>query len=94
MATPPGPDPGNFTLPDALPVLPIRDAVVFPLTALPLAVGQARSIQLVDDVMRGNRLLALVTQRDPSQRRWPTSIRSAPSASSTSSPALPTGACG
>ncbi len=46
-------------------MLPIRDAVVFPLTALPLAVGQARSVRLVDDVMRGNRLLALVTQRDP-----------------------------
>ncbi len=65
MATPPGPDTGELTVPDALPVLPIRDAVVFPLTALPLAVGQPRSVKLVDDVMRGNRLLALVTQRDP-----------------------------
>jgi ATP-dependent Lon protease len=65
MAAPPGPDTGEFTVPDALPVLPIRDAVVFPLTALPLAVGQPRSVKLVDDVMRGNRLLALVTQRDP-----------------------------
>ena len=56
--------PDDFTIPDALPVLPLRDAVVFPLTAVPLAVGQARSVRLVDDVMRGNRLLALVAQRN------------------------------
>jgi ATP-dependent Lon protease len=58
--------PGDLTIPDALPILPLRDAVVLPLTAVPLAVGQARSVRLVDDVMRGNRLLALVAQRDPS----------------------------
>jgi len=57
--------PGDFVIPDALPVLPLRDAVVLPLTAVPLAVGQPRSVRLVDDVMRGNRLLALVAQRDP-----------------------------
>jgi ATP-dependent Lon protease len=64
MADQPG-GPAGFTIPDALPVLPLRDAVVFPLTAVPLAVGQARSLRLVDDVMRGNRLLALVAQREP-----------------------------
>jgi ATP-dependent Lon protease len=61
MAVQPGPD---FVVPDALPVLPLRDAVVLPLTAVPLAVGQPRSVRLVDEVMRGNRLLALVAQRD------------------------------
>ena len=59
------PDPAGFVVPDVLPVLPLRDAVVFPLTATPLVVGQPRSVRLVDDVMRGNRLLALVAQRDP-----------------------------
>jgi ATP-dependent Lon protease len=62
MAVQPGP--GEFVIPDTLPVLPLRDAVVLPLTAVPLAVGQPRSVRLVDDVMRGNRLLALVAQRD------------------------------
>ena len=38
--------------------------VPFLLTAFPLAVGQPRSVRLVDEVMRGNRLLALVAQRD------------------------------
>jgi ATP-dependent Lon protease len=64
MAVQPGGGPGDFVIPDALPVLPLRDAVVFPLMAVPLAVGQPRSVRLVDDVMRGNRLLALVAQRD------------------------------
>jgi ATP-dependent Lon protease len=63
MATPSAS--GELSLPDALPVLPLRDAMVFPLTAMPLAVGQPRSLRLIDDVMRGNRLIALVAQRDP-----------------------------
>jgi ATP-dependent Lon protease len=58
-------DPDDLTIPDTLPVLALRDQVVFPLTAVPLAVGQPRSLKLVDDVMRTNRLLALVAQRDP-----------------------------
>ena len=58
------PSPAGFVLPDVLPVLPIRDSVVFPLTAAPLAVGQPRSVRLVDEVMRGDRLLALVAQRE------------------------------
>jgi ATP-dependent Lon protease len=59
--------PGDVPIPDVLPVLPLRDTVVFPLTAAPLSVAQPRSLQLVDDAMRGNRLLALVTQRDAKQ---------------------------
>ena len=56
--------PISLEIPDALPVLPLRGAVVFPLAVVPLTVGQPRSIQLIDDVMRGNRMLALVAQRD------------------------------
>jgi ATP-dependent Lon protease len=64
MAEETGPTPGDFVIPDALPVLPLRDAVVLPLTVVPLAAGQPQSVRLVDDVMRGNRLLALVAQRE------------------------------
>ncbi|MGH2347558.1 MAG: LON peptidase substrate-binding domain-containing protein, partial [Chloroflexota bacterium] len=53
-------------IPDTLPVLPLRGLVVYPYAALPLMVGQARSVQLVDDAMRGNRLVALAAQIDPS----------------------------
>ena len=38
-------------LPAALPVLPLRGTVVFPLTVVPLAAAQARSLLLIDDVM-------------------------------------------
>ena len=55
----------NQPLPDALPVLPLRDTVTFPETLAPLAVGQERSIQLVDDVLGANRMLAMVASRDP-----------------------------
>ncbi|MEX0786689.1 MAG: LON peptidase substrate-binding domain-containing protein, partial [Dehalococcoidia bacterium] len=57
-------DPTRLEIPDALPVLPLRGGVVvFPLAVVPLTVGQERSIQLIDDAMRGNRMLALVAQR-------------------------------
>jgi ATP-dependent Lon protease len=52
-------------LPDALPILPLRDSVAFPDTMLPLAVGQERSIKLLDDVLAGNRMLALVGSKSP-----------------------------
>ena len=47
-----------------LPVLPLRDTVVFPDTMIPLTIGQERSIKLIDDVLAGDRLLAMVTSRD------------------------------
>ena len=56
---------GGFSIPDTLPILPLREAILLPFTATPLVVGQPRSVKLVDDVMRGNRLLTLVSQRDP-----------------------------
>src|SRR6476659_2560803 len=52
-------------LPDALPILPLRETVTYPDTLTPLAVGQERSIQLVNDVLSGNRLLAMVASKDP-----------------------------
>ncbi len=57
----------NFSepLPDALPVLPLRDSVTYPDTLTPLAVGQLRSIKLVDDVLGSNRMLVMVTSTDP-----------------------------
>jgi ATP-dependent Lon protease len=55
----------NQPLPEALPVLPLRDTVTFPETLTPLAVGQERSIQLVNDVLGTNRMLVMVASRDP-----------------------------
>src|SRR5919198_179989 len=53
-------------LPDALPILPLRESVPFPETLTPLSVGQERSVKLVNDVLSGNRMLAMVASRDPS----------------------------
>ena len=47
-----------------LPVLPLKETVVFPESMTPLAVGQERSVKLIDDVVAGDRTLALVTVRN------------------------------
>ena len=54
----------DVELPSELRVLPLKDTVVFPDSVLPLAIGQERSVRLVDDVVSGNRLLALVAAKD------------------------------
>jgi len=53
-------------MPGVLPVLPLRESVPLPDTLSPLAVGQERSVQLVDDVLRANRMLVMVASRDGS----------------------------
>jgi ATP-dependent Lon protease len=52
-------------LPATLPVLPLRDTVTFPETLVPLAVGQDRSMALINDALGGDRLIAMVASRDP-----------------------------
>ena len=53
-------------IPDTLPILPLRGLVVYPETAVPLTIGQPRSIRLIDDVVAGeNRLIGLIASRDP-----------------------------
>jgi ATP-dependent Lon protease len=56
--------PVGSSLPDALPVLPLKDSVPFPDMLTPLAVGQPRSVELVNDVLSGNRMLVMVASRD------------------------------
>ena len=51
--------------PDVLPILPLRGVVVYPQTAVPLTVGQARSIKLVDEVVGGDKLVGLVAAVNP-----------------------------
>ncbi len=53
--------------PSELPILPLRGLVVYPQTAIPLTVGQSRSIRLVDDAIDGKRLVGLVASHDPKQ---------------------------
>ena len=72
---------GPAPIPEALPVLPLRDSVAFPDTITPLAVGQLRSIKLIDDVLGGDRMLVMVASRDPDLDE-PTPTTSTTSASS------------
>ncbi len=52
------------SIPDELPILPLRDAVIFPTAVMPLTVGRESSVQLVNEVQDSNGLLAVLTQRD------------------------------
>ena len=49
-----------------LPVLPLRNVVAFPYSMLPLSVGLARSVRLLEDTLDDDRLLVLVGMTDPS----------------------------
>ena len=55
----------NAKYPDVLPILPLRGVVVYPQTAVPLTVGQPRSIKLVDEVVGGDKLVGLVASINP-----------------------------
>jgi ATP-dependent Lon protease len=52
-------------IPEQLPILPLRGVVVYPHTAVPLTIGQPRSIRLIDDVVADQRLIGLVASRKP-----------------------------
>ena len=51
------------TIPDSMPVLPLRDVVIYPGMITPLLVGRPRSLAALDEAMKGERLLLVVTQR-------------------------------
>ena len=55
----------DLDVPDVLPILPLRGVVVYPQTAVPLTVGQPRSVRLVDDILSGDKLVGLVASRKP-----------------------------
>jgi ATP-dependent Lon protease len=56
---------GETPLPQATPVLPLREMVTYPGTLTPLAIGQERSMRLIDAVLAGDRTLTMVASRDP-----------------------------
>ncbi len=63
--------PDEAAIPGNLPVMPIREAVLFPGIIQPLTVGRRRSLALVRDVMLADRVLAVVTQKQASQEEPP-----------------------
>jgi ATP-dependent Lon protease len=65
-AAPPKPDEGPV-IPANLPLMPVRETVLFPGIIQPLTVGRKRSLALVQEVVMGDRLLAVATQKDGTQ---------------------------
>jgi ATP-dependent Lon protease len=55
----------KFVIPDVLPILPVRDTVLFPGAVLPLTVGRESSLALVNALMGDEKLLGVVAQLDP-----------------------------
>ena len=63
---PPADNNSHPDIPTELAILPLKDTVVFPLTVFPLAVGQERSIKLIEEITgpNGNRMVGLVAQKN------------------------------
>src|SRR5437899_2312713 len=51
-------------IPSELPILPLRDTVLFPNSFMPLAVARESSVRLIDDAIANGKLIAVFTQRD------------------------------
>ncbi|MFQ5525607.1 MAG: endopeptidase La [Thermoanaerobaculia bacterium] len=54
-----------ISLPDLLPVLPLKDIVVFPYIIVPLSIGRDKSVLAVDEALTANRIVMLAAQKDP-----------------------------
>ncbi|GHT37908.1 Lon protease [Endomicrobiia bacterium] len=54
----------NLKIPDSLPLLPVKDIILYPTTVLPLAVGREKSIRALEESMSTNRLVFVVAQKN------------------------------
>src|SRR4029453_16872333 len=54
------------SIPSELPILPLRDTVLFPNSFLPLAVARESSVHLIEEAISGSKLVGVFTQRDAS----------------------------
>ena len=59
------PDDRPTVVPAELPVLPLRDTVLFPNSFMPLAVARESSVRLIDEAIANNKLIGVFAQRDP-----------------------------
>src|ERR1051326_712931 len=53
-----------LNIPDELPILPLRDTVLFPNSFMPLAVARESSVRLIDDAIANGKMIAVFTQKD------------------------------
>lgn len=55
----------NISLPEELAILPLKGTVIYPGLAIPLIIGRSRSIQLIDDALANDKIIGVMTQKDP-----------------------------
>ena len=56
----------NEELPESLPILPLRNTVLFPGVVIPITAGRDKSIQLIKDANKGSKVIGVVSQKDES----------------------------
>ena len=61
-------------IPEILPILPLRETVVYPQMLIPLIVGREKSIRLVEDALSGNKLIGMCMQKTPVEDPTPDDI--------------------
>ena len=66
-----------LSIPSELPILPLRDTVLFPNSFMPLAVARESSVRLIDDAIANGKLIAVFTQRDAGGPAAPRESRAA-----------------
>ncbi|HEX9826429.1 MAG TPA: LON peptidase substrate-binding domain-containing protein, partial [Flavobacteriaceae bacterium] len=54
----------NEILPESLPILPLRNTVLFPGVVIPITAGRDKSIRLINDANKGNKVIGVVSQKD------------------------------
>src|SRR4030095_7478011 len=54
-------------VPSEIGILPLRNSVLFPHAIMPISVGRRKTLNLLDDVVRDNKLIGVVSQRNPSE---------------------------
>src|ERR1700761_6965698 len=64
--SPPSRPPASSSETDSIPVLPLRNSVLFPMSVVPINVGRQRSVRLVEDLLgRERALVGVISQRSP-----------------------------
>ena len=55
----------DVNIPDELPILPLRNMVLFPTTVLPISVGRESSLQLIKDLEKSGGYMGVMCQKEP-----------------------------
>ncbi len=56
----------KYSKPNSIPILPLRNTILFPNHSIPLYIGRKHSLALLNEIIKGNKLVAVVSQKDAS----------------------------